>query len=56
MDCSFKAFFDPLTTDMGRTEYVIGEFGIGLAVAGLVVAFLCWRRRGQLPAGGESVA
>ena len=46
-----QGIFDPLTIDTGVTEYVTGEFGIGLAAAGIIVAFLCWRRRGQLPGG-----
>ncbi len=45
-----QSIFDPLTVDTGKTKYVTGEFGIGLAVAGVVVAFLFWRRRGELPA------
>jgi hypothetical protein len=28
---------------------VIGEFGIGLAIAGAITGFLFWRRRGELP-------
>jgi membrane protease YdiL (CAAX protease family) len=43
--------FDPLTVDTGRTKWVIGEFGIGLAIAGAITGFLFWRRRGELPGG-----
>jgi membrane protease YdiL (CAAX protease family) len=39
-----QAVFDPLTTDAGPTEYVIGEFGAALAVAAVVVGWLTWRR------------
>ena len=44
-----QGIYDPLTVDTGRTKYVIGEFGIGLALAGIVIAYLFWRRRGELP-------
>jgi uncharacterized protein len=43
-----QGIFDPLTVDTGKTRFVIGEFGIGLAVAAIVVAFLTWRRRGEV--------
>lgn len=41
--------FDPITTDTGITEYVVGEFGLGLAVAWGVVGYICWRLRHRLP-------
>jgi hypothetical protein len=37
--------FDLLTMDTENTRLITGESGIGLAVVGIVVAFLCWRRR-----------
>ena len=40
--------FDGVTTDRGPTEYLTTEFGIGLAVAYTVVAWICWRRRGEV--------
>jgi membrane protease YdiL (CAAX protease family) len=40
--------FTPLTTDTGRTAYVIDEFGWMLAVVAVGVAFLAWRRRGDV--------
>lgn len=40
--------FNPLTGNTGVTPYVIGEFGIGLALAGVVVGYLFWRRRGEV--------
>jgi membrane protease YdiL (CAAX protease family) len=49
-----QSIFDPLTTDTGRTKYVIGEFGIGLAIAGAVSGYVFWRRRGELPAAGDA--
>src|SRR5262245_199575 len=48
-----QSIFDPLTTDTGRTKYVIGEFGIGLPIAAVILAFLFCRRRGELPAHGR---
>lgn len=43
-----QSIFDPITVDTGVTKYVSGEFGCGLAISSLVVAFLFWRRRGEL--------
>ena len=40
--------FDPLTSDTGRTKWVIGEFGAALAIVAIGVAFLSWRRAGAL--------
>lgn len=44
-----QAFFTPLTTDTGRTTYFVDEFGLLLALAGLVTAYLFWRKRTELP-------
>jgi CAAX protease family protein len=43
-----QSIFDPRTTDTGRTKFVIGEFGVGLAIAAVVTAYLFWCRRNQL--------
>ena len=43
-----QGIFDRLTIDTGNTRFVIGEFGIGLALAAVATAFLAWRRRGQV--------
>lgn len=51
-----QGIFDPLTTDTGKTRFVIGEFGIGLAVAAVVVAFITWRRRGEVSGGAGAHA
>jgi uncharacterized protein len=40
-----QAFFTPLTGPTRWSAYVIDEFGIGLALAAVVVAYLFWRRR-----------
>lgn len=44
-----QAFFTPLTGKTSLTPYVIDEFGLGLALAALLVAYLFWRKRGELP-------
>lgn len=44
-----QQFFDPLTTNTGRTPYVISEFGAALALVSIVFALYFWRRRGELP-------
>jgi len=52
-----QTIFTPLTADTGVTEYVIDEFGIGLAVAYALAAFVFWRMRDRLPgehSGGVS--
>jgi membrane protease YdiL (CAAX protease family) len=43
-----QMIFSPLTTDTGVTEYVIDEFGAGLAIVYGVVAFVFWRMRDQV--------
>jgi membrane protease YdiL (CAAX protease family) len=40
-----QGIFTPLTQNTGFTPYVIDEFGIGLALAALGLAFWFWRRR-----------
>jgi membrane protease YdiL (CAAX protease family) len=40
--------FDPLTIETGTTRFVTGEFGIGLAVAAVIVAVACWLQRRRL--------
>jgi membrane protease YdiL (CAAX protease family) len=37
------AIFERVTSDTGVTSYITGEFGIGLALTGLVVAWVFWR-------------
>jgi membrane protease YdiL (CAAX protease family) len=49
-----QTIFTPLTQDSGATSYWIDEFGIGLALAAAVVAFLFWRRRYELPQGAPA--
>ena len=42
--------FDPLTQNTGPTPYVYGEFGIGLALAMIVAAYIFWLQRGKVEA------
>lgn len=46
-----QGIFTPMTGDTGPTPYVIDEFGVGLALAAIVVAYLFWRKRDDLPGG-----
>ena len=43
-----QGFFDPLTTNAGRTRYIIGEFGAGLALVSIVFAIYFWTRREEV--------
>jgi len=49
-----QSIFDALTEDRGITKYVTTEFGIGLAIAYSVVAWVCWTKRGELVQAKES--
>ncbi len=44
-----KHIFTAFTGDTGVTAYVIDELGIALALAAILIAYLFWRRRGDLP-------
>ena len=44
-----QTFLDPVTTDTGITEYVVGEYGLALGIAWTAIAWVCWRLRGRLP-------
>lgn len=43
-----QAIFTPMTTGTAATPYWIDEFGAGLALAGLFVGYVFWRKRGEL--------
>ena len=43
-----QTVFTPLTSDTGITAYVIDEFGVGLAIAFVVLGFVFWRKRSEL--------
>jgi len=42
-----------MTTDTGRTKYVIGEFGYALAIVSVIFAIYFWTRRNELPSQQE---
>lgn len=48
-----QSIFTPFTVQNEITPYIIDEFGIGLALAGIVVALFFWSRRNELPQGQE---
>ena len=48
-----QQFFDPITSDTGRTKYVIGEFGYALAIVSVLFAIYFWTRRHELPSRAE---
>lgn len=48
-----QAFFNHLTSNTGPTEYVIDEFGVGLALMAPVLAYLFWRKRQEVEAKHE---
>ncbi len=43
-----QLIFTPLTRDTTWSKYIIDEFGIGLVLTTLVMAFFFWRKRGEL--------
>ncbi|MFL6195269.1 MAG: CPBP family intramembrane glutamic endopeptidase [Thermoanaerobaculia bacterium] len=48
-----QEIFDPLTVNRGKTQYITTEFGVGMALFYGLVAWYCWRRRGDLPVAVE---
>lgn len=42
-----QAFFDRITTDTGYTRYFVGEFGLALSLATLILAIVVWRKLGE---------
>ncbi|MBE0688464.1 MAG: CPBP family intramembrane metalloprotease, partial [Anaerolineaceae bacterium] len=44
-----QAIFTPLTLQKKITPYIIDEFGVGLAIAGMLVALLFIRKNKQQP-------
>jgi membrane protease YdiL (CAAX protease family) len=48
-----ETIFNHLTSSTGPTPYVIGEFGLGLALAGLAVGYVFWRLRHAVEPAGE---
>ena len=51
-----QGFFDPLTRPAAVTNYMIGEFGAGLAIMAVVIAVICYKKRGELPRSQTDVS
>jgi hypothetical protein len=51
-----QSILTPLTSDTGRTAYIIDEFGIGLVITTGVAALIVWWRRSELAAAQSNVA
>ncbi len=43
-----QGYLDVVTEDTGITKYITGEFGAALAISGLVIAFIFWKKRNEL--------
>ena len=43
-----QQFFDPITTDTGRTRYVAGEFGVALPIVFILLGTYFWMRRSEV--------
>jgi uncharacterized protein len=54
-NCLIQVFFDPQTRHARLTDLWTTEFGAGLALAGIAVAIIFYRKRGELPAGGDAL-
>jgi uncharacterized protein len=50
-----QSFFDPQTKHGHFADLWTTEFGAGLALAAIVVAIICYRKRTELPNGGEAL-
>ena len=48
-----QAIFNQLTSDTGLTKYVADEFGLGLALIGLLLAFIFWRKHNKVDAASK---
>ncbi len=44
-----QAIFTPLTADTGKTKYFIDEFGAALAIVSIIVGYIFWKKRHELP-------
>ncbi len=49
-----QSVFTPLTLQKPVTPYIIDEFGVGLAIAAIVVAIIFWRKSKELPLAVET--
>ena len=53
LNMSIQLIFTPMTTNTGKTAYLIDEFGIGLAITSVIGAIVVWTKRDELPAAGS---
>lgn len=51
-----QAFFDRVTVDTGPTRWLTGEFGAGLALAFIGLAWIFWRARSSIVVPNEALA
>jgi membrane protease YdiL (CAAX protease family) len=50
-----QAFFDRVTVNTGPTRWITSEFGAGLALAFVALAWIFWRARGSIALPNDSV-
>jgi membrane protease YdiL (CAAX protease family) len=50
-----QAFFDRVTVNTGPTRWITSEFGVGLALAFVALAWIFWRARGSIALPNDSV-
>lgn len=48
-----QGVFLHLSTDVGPTEYVVDDFGLGVMFAALILGYVCWSKRLALPRPSE---
>jgi len=51
-----QAFFDRVTVNTGPTRWLTGEFGAGLALAFIAIAWIFWRARSSIEVPTEALA
>jgi membrane protease YdiL (CAAX protease family) len=44
-----QTVFLGLTRDTGVTEYIVDDFGVGVLLASLILGYVSWRKRSELP-------
>ena len=47
-----QQIFLDMTVDTGLTEYFVDDFGIGVLLATVVLGYIFWRKRSELPSAG----
>lgn len=49
-------FFDPMTVNSGKTNYLVGEFGAAMVPFGLLLAIYCWNHAASNTASRSFIA